>query len=157
MAKKRELIKIDENDPALVIFAEAKLEENRQRHSHIDKAMDAAITVVTDILNDGSLETSAKLFPAKLAIDTYSMKEKFTREDERLQLEKERLEVEKAKLSMPGGPLFQSNTFNQQNITVNNVQGTQAKKELHARKTAQAKLLEKISGIPQTVKIDKIK
>lgn len=145
-----------ETATGLALFAEAKINAQKQRHECIDAAFSSALNVLDDILSDTTKTPTEKLLPAKLAIDTYMMKEKLIREDARYDLEKEKINIERAKLSVPGGPLYiiQQNIENQQNNSATVVQASTAKKELTERKKLQAALLEKVSGIAQFVEAD---
>jgi len=133
----------------LSLFSEASIKAQKQRHEALDKTFDKALKIVDNILNDSKKSDEIKLFPARLAIDTYLFKEKLLREDAKYEIEKEKLEIEKAKLSVPGGPLYIiQNVENQQNNNVT-VRNSEHKEALRDRKILQAELLEKVSGIAQ--------
>lgn len=130
-----------------ILFSEALIKAQKQRNKVIDSALDKAMKVINTALDDNSKDTGEKMFPAKLAIDTYMLKEKLLRDDAKNEIERAKLEIEKAKLSVPGGPLYViQNIENQQN---NSIQSQGAKEELRERKRLQAQLLEKVSGVPQ--------
>lgn len=139
----------------LTLFSEASIKAQEQRHKALDTTFDKALQIVGNILNDAGKSDAVKLFPAKLAIDTYLFKEKLLREDAKYEIEKEKLEIEKAKLSVPGGPLYIiQNVENQQNNNVT-VKDAASKETLKDRKRLQAELLEKVSGIAQFSEIKK--
>lgn len=152
MAKKTKLT----NDTTIELFEEAKDQASIDRHSAINRALDSAMKVVSDVLEDPDLPSNGKMFAAKMALDAYGLQEKFKREDEKIKIEKEKTLIERAKLSVPGGPMYQFNQYNVQPPTEQKkVSGKEAKKALQSRKELQAALLEKVSGIPQRVSDDK--
>lgn len=140
------------------LFSEAKIEAQAERHKAIDSVLDKAMTIVERVLDDESVADANKLFPAKLVIDTYLTKEKFSREDAKLELEKKKLMIETAKLSVPGGPLHNINigTVNIQQNNVEQPKGKRAKKELKDRKLLQAEILEQVSGVKQVISAEDI-
>lgn len=141
--------KVDETKSKLM-FAEATIRAQQQRHSALNDAFDKALKIVDNLLDDPTQSDAVKLFPAKLAIETYLAKEKLLREDAKYDLDRERIEIERAKLSVPGGPLYIiQQVENQQNNQVN-VQ-SKSKESLKDRKHLQAQLLEKVSGIKQLI------
>lgn len=141
------------DDVTIELFEEAKDQAAIDRHSAINKALDSAMTVITDVLQDEEIPSAGKMFAAKMALDAYGMQEKFKREDEKILIEKEKALIERAKLSVPGGPLYniQVNNYGKSPEPEKKVSAKEAKKSLQQRKEAQAALLEKISGIPQKV------
>ena len=142
--------------PALDIIQTAKRDAQVQRHDAIDKALDAAMSVVQRVLEDENVDDIAKMFPAKLAVDAYMTKEKFAREDEKLDLERAKLKIDVAKLSQPGGPLHVKNVQN--NITINQINGKPKKPTipLGERKRLAAQMLEEASGVAQGISEDDI-
>lgn len=105
-------------DPATTItpldFDAALSEAQKRRHENIGYLFDKAASLLESILDDPNVEAPAKMFPVKLAMDIYNNKEKFAREDERIDIEKRKLYIEEKKAgmvqSLPAG-----STFNQQN------------------------------------------
>lgn len=151
-----DVILVDES--TIELFEEAKQKASVSRHEAINNALDSAMHVVQEVLDDSDISAVGKMFAAKMALDAYGMQEKFKREDEKLRLDLERLQVEKAKLSVPGGPMYifnQQNNINQQKDEKSKLSGKEAKKALQSRKDAQAAILEKISGVPQKAIIKK--
>lgn len=133
-----------------LMFAEATIQAQKQRHTALNNAFDKALKIVDNILDDPTQSDSVKLFPAKLAIETYLAKEKLLREDAKYDLDRERIEIERAKLSVPGGPLYIiQQVENQQNNQVN--VHSESKESLRDRKHLQAQLLEKVSGVKQLI------
>lgn len=150
-----QLIPTDPKSSEMSLYSEALIKAQQERHKTLDKALDTAMGVVQRVLDDPTLSDAAKMYPAKLAVDTYMMKERMSREDLKLELEKEKLIIERAKLSVPGGPLYVQNNQTTNNTTVI-INGKEAKKQLQGRKKMQAAILEEVSGIPQTVSEDEI-
>lgn len=154
MKKKNEVVPKSSTE---ILFAEAKIKEQEKRHDALNNLFDQATEVLSDAISDTRTTAAEKIFPAKLAIDTYLAKEKLLREDARYELEKSKLEVDKErlklerdKLSAPGGPLYVIQKVENQTVKVEAGKSSEALKN---RKIAQAKALEEISGVPQFVDI----
>lgn len=121
-------------------FDKASIEAQQRRHESIGYLFDKASTLLETILDDPSVEASAKLFPVRLAMDIYTTKEKFVREDERIDLEKRRLAIEEKKAGMSQIP--PGSTFNQQNNFINLPSDGQPQKiDLNNLKKRQEELL----------------
>ena len=100
------------NQDLTPIFDLAIMESQTNRHKSINNLFDKAAEVISNFLDDPSVEPISKMLPAKMAIDIYTSQEKFKREDERIGIEKRKLLIEEKKANMPSLP---GATFNQQN------------------------------------------
>lgn len=102
---------VKKEESALSTFDEASIEAEKNRHQMTYSLFDKAAKVLEGYLEDPSIDSAAKMFPAKLAIDIYTSQEKFKREDQKLDIERRRLSLEEEKLRRTPSNL----NFNQQN------------------------------------------
>lgn len=100
-----------QTDVSVDVFDKASLEAEERRHETTHSLFDKAAAVIESYLEDPNADISAKMFPAKLAMDVYMAQEKFKREDQRIEIEKRKLTLEEIKVQKTVPNL----TFNQQN------------------------------------------
>lgn len=117
MAKKKEEKSLvvqgkNEIDPIQAEMDRIEAEAAKSRHNSIERLFDKAANVLENCLDDQNIDSSAKMFPAKLAADIYMAQEKFKREDERLEIEKRKVTIEEIKIAQ-SQPLI--NIVGQQN------------------------------------------
>lgn len=157
MSKNKETKDLVPKKETEIMFAEAKIRAQENRHKALDDLFDQSLEVLSAVVSSPDLSAAEKIFPAKTAIDTYLVKEKLLREDakfelekSKLNIEKERLKLERDKLSAPGGPLYVIQKVENQTVQV---KASDSSEKLKERKLAQARALEEASGIPQFIEV----